>query len=364
MAERLVGKGIPAVAFHAGLDAETKRAAHARFRSGEAVVVVATIAFGMGIDRPDVRFVVHLDMPDSPEAYYQQIGRAGRDGDPAETLLLYGGQDIAQARHWLAQSAAPETQKRVMRTKLEEMIALTEAATCRTRALLACFGEDLPEPCGHCDNCLAPPLVSDATVDAQKVLSAVYRTDQVFGALHIVAVLRGDATDGVLRHGHDRLPTFGVGAGHAAPYWRGLIRQLIALGALDVDTAGHGGLFLVQDKARPILRGETPVMLREAGKRRSEVLRPERPRDGKGRRAGGAEPVRGVARMARGGGEGAANTALCDLPRHGAARHRRGATDRHRGTGADQGCRRIETAALWRRGAEYSRRGLISNNRA
>ena len=147
----------PAIAFHAGLDAETKRAAHGRFRSGEAVVVVATIAFGMGIDRPDVRFVVHLDMPDSPEAYYQQIGRAGRDGDPAETLLLYGGQDIAQARHWLAQSAAPESQKRVMRTKLEEMIALTEAATCRTRSLLACFGEDLPEPCGHCDNCAAPP---------------------------------------------------------------------------------------------------------------------------------------------------------------------------------------------------------------
>ena len=136
-------KGIPAIAFHAGLEAETKRAALTRFRSGEPVVVVATIAFGMGIDRPDVRFVVHLDMPDSPEAYYQQIGRAGRDGDPAETLLLYGGQDIAQARHWLAQSAAPETQKRVMRTKLEEMIALTEAATCRTQALLACFGEEL-----------------------------------------------------------------------------------------------------------------------------------------------------------------------------------------------------------------------------
>ena len=143
VAQRLVQKGIPAIAFHAGLDAETKRAALARFRSGEPVVVVATIAFGMGIDRPDVRFVVHLDMPDSPEAYYQQIGRAGRDGDPADTLLLYGGQDIAQARHWLAQSAAPEAQKRVMRTKLEEMIALTEAATCRTRSLLACFGEEL-----------------------------------------------------------------------------------------------------------------------------------------------------------------------------------------------------------------------------
>ena len=276
VAARLAQKGVPAIAFHAGLDPETKRAALARFRSGEAVVVVATIAFGMGIDRPDVRFIVHLDMPDSPEAYYQQIGRAGRDGDPAETLLLYGGQDIAQARHWLAQSAAPESQKRVMRTKLEEMIAFTEVATCRTRALLACFGEELTEPCGHCDNCAAPPHVVDATVEAQKVLSAVYRTGQLFGALHIVAVLRGDSTEGVLRHSHDRLPTFGVGADHPATYWRGLIRQLIALGALDVDTAGHGGLFLVQDRARPILRGETRVMLREAGTRRPEVLRSQR----------------------------------------------------------------------------------------
>jgi ATP-dependent DNA helicase RecQ len=276
VAARLVQRGVPALPFHAGLDAETKRAALARFRSGEAVVVVATIAFGMGIDRPDVRFVAHLDMPDSPEAYYQQIGRAGRDGDPAEALLLYGGQDIAQARHWLAQSAAPETQQRVMRTKLEEMIAFTETANCRTRSLLACFGEELGEPCGHCDNCAAPPRMVDATVEAQKALSAVYRTDQVFGALHIIAVLRGDTTDGVMRHGHDRLPTFGIGADHPAMYWRGLIRQLIALGALDVDTAGHGGLFLMQDKARPILRGETRVMLREEGMRRRDVLRPQR----------------------------------------------------------------------------------------
>ena len=134
--------------FHAGLDPAHKRASLTRFRSGEPVVVVATIAFGMGIDRPDVRFVVHLDMPDSPEACYQQIGRAGRDGEPAEGLLLYGGQDIAQARHWLAQSAAPDAQKHVMRAKLEEMIALTETASCRTAALLACFGETLPEPCG------------------------------------------------------------------------------------------------------------------------------------------------------------------------------------------------------------------------
>ncbi len=274
--EKLRDKSIPAVAFHAGLEPAHKRESLARFRSGEPVVVVATIAFGMGIDRPDVRFVVHLDMPDSPEAWYQQIGRAGRDGDPADTLLLYGGQDIAQARHWLAQSAAPEAQKRVTRTKLEEMIALTEAATCRTRSLLACFGEALAEPCGHCDNCATPPLMVDATVDAQKVLSAVYRTGQVFGALHIVAVLRGEQTDGVLRHAHDRLPTYGIGREHAAPYWRSLIRQLIAAGALDVDTEGHGGLFLVQDKARPILRGEGRVMLRQEGKRRPETLRPER----------------------------------------------------------------------------------------
>jgi ATP-dependent DNA helicase RecQ len=277
VAERLVSKGIPALAFHAGLDAATKRTALARFRSGEPVIVVATIAFGMGIDRPDVRFIVHLDMPDSPEAYYQQIGRAGRDGDPAETLLLYGGQDIAQARHWLAQSAAPDSQKRVMRTKLEEMIAFTEVAGCRTQALLGCFGEDLPEPCGHCDNCAAPPRMVDTTVDAQKVLSAVYRTGQMFGALHIVAVLRGEATEGVLRHAHDRLPTFGVGAGHPAPYWRAVIRQLIAHGALDIDTSGHGGLFLVDEKARPILRGQTQLVLREAAGRSPGVLRPSRP---------------------------------------------------------------------------------------
>jgi ATP-dependent DNA helicase RecQ len=274
--QKLLDRSIPAVAFHAGLAVEEKREALARFRSGEAVVVVATIAFGMGIDRPDVRFVVHLDMPDSPEAWYQQIGRAGRDGDPADTLLLYGGQDVAQARHWLAQSAAPEAQKRVMRTKLEEMIALTEAVTCRTHSLLACFGEALSEPCGHCDNCAAPPQTIDATVEAQKVLSAVYRTGQVFGAIHVIAVLRGEQTDGVLRHGHDRLPTFGVGAEHAAPFWRGLIRQLIALGALDLDTQGHGGLFLAQEKARPILRGEARVMLRHEGRRRAETLRPDR----------------------------------------------------------------------------------------
>ncbi len=278
MAAKLNEKGYPAVAFHAGLDPMVKRDSLTRFRSGEPLVVVATIAFGMGIDRPDVRFVVHLDMPDSPEAYYQQIGRAGRDGDPADTMLLFGGQDVAQARHWLAQSGAPEARKRVMRTKLEEMIALTEAVTCRTTSLLTCFGETLDRDCGHCDNCEVPPVTVDASTEAQMTLSAVYRTDQIFGAAHIVSVLRGERTEGILRHGHDRLRTFGVGAAHAATYWRGLIRQLIALRALDVDTEGHGGLFMVDEVARPILRGEVKVILRQDQPKPAKVDRSERGR--------------------------------------------------------------------------------------
>ncbi len=273
MAQRLVEKGYAALPFHAGLDPVQKRELAARFRSGEPVVMVATIAFGMGIDRPDVRFVAHLDMPDSPEAWYQQIGRAGRDGEAAETLLLYGGEDIARARHWLAQSAAPDAQKHVMRAKLEEMISLTETVSCRTAALLGCFGETLGAPCGHCDTCAAPPVTVDATEEARKLLSAVYRTRQVFGAIHLIAVLRGEKTEAVLRHGHDRLPTFGLGADHAPAYWRGLVRQLIGLGVLDIDTEGHGGLFLVSDKARPILRGEQAVMLREAGAARPRRVR-------------------------------------------------------------------------------------------
>ncbi len=263
IAQKLQEKNIQAIAFHAGLEPSEKRASLMRFRSGEPVVMVATIAFGMGIDRPDVRFVAHLDMPDSPEAYYQQIGRSGRDGDPAHTLLLYGGQDIARARHWLAQSMAPEAQKRVMRERLEAMVSLTETVACRTRSLLACFGEELPGDCGHCDNCANPVSLFDGTVPAQKLLSAVYRTGQMFGALHIVSVLRGKATDMVARHGHDKLPTFGIGAEHSEGFWRGVIRQLIAHGALRTESGEYASLALVTDKARPILRGETQMMLRQ-----------------------------------------------------------------------------------------------------
>jgi ATP-dependent DNA helicase RecQ len=272
-------KGIAAVAFHAGLPPQQKREAAARFRSGEGVVVVATIAFGMGIDRPDVRFVAHLDMPDSPEAYYQQIGRAGRDGEAADTRLLYGGEDIARARYFLQGSAAPENQKRVMRARLEAMIQLTETVACRTRALLACFGEELNENCGHCDNCTTPATVFDGTVAAQKALSAVYRTGQRFGALHVINVLTGKATEAVVKWAHDRLPTFGIGADHPEVFWRGVIRQLIAHGAIAVEMGEFSTLSLDQERARPILRGEQKIMLRHDSSTPKDRRRPAAGRD-------------------------------------------------------------------------------------
>ena len=263
MAESLIKRGLPAVAFHAGLAPEIKRAAAMRFRAGEPMVMVATIAFGMGIDRPDVRFVAHLDMPDSPESYYQQIGRAGRDGDLAETLLLYGGEDIARARYWLQTSNAPDTQKRSQRVRLEAMISLTETTACRTRSLLACFGEEFSQACGHCDNCLSPVGLFEGTVEAQKLLSAVYKTGQRFGAKHVIAVLMGEASDAILRWSHDKTSTFGIGRDRPEGFWRGVVRQLIAKGALNVDSGEYATLSLDEDKARPILRGEEQVMLRE-----------------------------------------------------------------------------------------------------
>ena len=254
-----------AVPFHARLSPIEKRAALGRFRQGEALTIVATIAFGMGIDRPDVRFVAHLDMPESPEAYYQQIGRAGRDGEPADTLLLYGAEDIARARYWLDQSQAAAAQKRVMADRLEGMIGFCETAECRTVALLACFGEEFEGPCGHCDNCTSPVGLFDGTVAAQKALSAIYRTGQRFGAVHIVSVLRGRETEATRRHGHETLPTWGVGRDESDNFWRGVIRTLLARGALARD-GEHGGLAFAPS-ARSILRGETAVMLKREEER-------------------------------------------------------------------------------------------------
>jgi ATP-dependent DNA helicase RecQ len=261
-AEWLRADGHDALCFHAGMDATAKREAHRRFSRGDAVVMAATIAFGMGIDRPDVRWVAHLDLPKSPESWYQEIGRAGRDGLPARALLLYGAGDIALARHRIEQSPAPLEQKRIERQRLDAMVAIAEAASCRRRILLRCFGEDGPESCGACDVCLNPPRLWDGTVAAQKMLSAVLRTGRRFGVGHVVDVLRGRQTDKVLQFGHDALPTFGVGKDLPDNVWRGVARQLVAQGALDVAVENHGEL-VPTEAARPILKGEATVMLRE-----------------------------------------------------------------------------------------------------
>ncbi len=257
----LRAEGHDALAFHAGMDPADKRDAHRRFARGDAVIMAATIAFGMGIDRPDVRWVAHLDLPRSPESWYQEIGRAGRDDAPAQALLLYGAGDIALARHRIAESPAPEDQKRIERARLETMVSIAEAATCRRRILLRCFGEDGPEACGACDVCRTPPLLFDGTVAAQKLLSVVLRTGRRFGVAHLVDVLRGRATPKVAQFGHDRLPTFGVGRDLSDAAWRNVARQLVALGALDVAVGNHGEL-VPTDAARPILKGEAKVMLR------------------------------------------------------------------------------------------------------
>ncbi|GBR35697.1 DNA helicase RecQ [Gluconobacter kondonii] len=261
VATMLRDKGLTALPFHAGLSAMEKRATLMRFRSGEEMVIVATIAFGMGIDRPDVRCVVHLDMPSSPEAYYQQIGRAGRDGEPSDTLLLYGGEDMARARYWLEQSAAPDHEKRVMQARLESMIALTETTGCRTQALLACFGENLAQPCGHCDNCINPVSTFDGTQAAQKVLSAIYRTGQRLGAVQLSNILRGKTNETIERNAYQHLSVFGIGKEHSEQWWRAVIRQLIARGAIRMH-GEYGSLALQSEIARPILRGEERVALR------------------------------------------------------------------------------------------------------
>jgi len=262
-AEWLRTDGHDALAFHAGMDAADKRDAHRRFARGDDVIMAATIAFGMGIDRPDVRWVAHLDLPRSPESWYQEIGRAGRDGDPARALLLFGAGDMAIARHRIAESPASDEQKRVERSRLDAMIAIAEAATCRRALLLRCFGEEPATPeCGACDICKTPPRLFDGTVAAQKMLSAVVRTGQRFGLGHVVDVLRGRLTDKVAQFAHDKLPTFGVGKDFSDSAWRGVARQLVARGVLDVAVENHGEL-VATEAARSVLRGQEAVMLRQ-----------------------------------------------------------------------------------------------------
>ena len=261
VAEELNRAGVPALAYHAGMEAGERAGAQARFVASDEGVMVATVAFGMGIDKPDVRFVAHLDLPKSLEAYYQETGRAGRDGLPAEAWMLHGPGDAAQLGRFIDESEAPDEQKRVERAKLEALIGYAEAATCRRRILLGYFGDEC-EPCGNCDICLDPPELFDGTEAAQMALSAIYRTGQRFGGGHIVDVLRGRETERVQRLRHDRLPTFGVGRERRVSEWRTILRQLTAAELVAVERLEGFSVLRLGPEARAVLRGERKVQLR------------------------------------------------------------------------------------------------------
>jgi ATP-dependent DNA helicase RecQ len=257
----LEAQGLTALPYHAGLSVEVRERNQARFLYEEGVIIVATIAFGMGIDKPNVRFVAHLNLPKSIEAYYQETGRAGRDGLAADAWMIYGLQDVITLRQMLEASEADDAHKRVERHKLDAMLGLCELTTCRRQALLAHFGDVMPEPCGNCDSCLDPPDTWNASVPAQKALSCVHRTGQRFGVNYLVEVLLGKDDERIRRFGHHRLSTFGIGRELNNNEWRGLFRQLIARGLLAVDVEGHGALRLTTG-CRPVLRGEERLMLR------------------------------------------------------------------------------------------------------
>ncbi len=266
VARWLVASGFDAMPYHAGMDAATRAANQARFLREDGVIVVATIAFGMGIDKPDVRFVAHLDLPKTIESYYQETGRAGRDGQAADAWLVHGLQDVIKLRQMLDTSEGDETHRRAARQRLNAMLGLCEITTCRRHALLHYFGEESPEHCGNCDNCLDPPQTWDATEAARMALSAALRTGQRYGVNYLIDVLRGNTSERIGSAGHNRLPTFGIGSALEVGTWRSVFRQLVARGYLRVDAAAYGAVCL-EEKARPLLRGEVSIELRREQRR-------------------------------------------------------------------------------------------------
>jgi ATP-dependent DNA helicase RecQ len=276
MAEYLENEGIRALPYHAGLDARTRSRNHERFIMEDGIVMVATIAFGMGIDKPDVRFVAHMDMPKSFEAYYQETGRAGRDGLPANAFMTYGLQDLALLRGMMGESTAPDDVRRIEHKKLEALLGYCETARCRRQVMLEYFGEQL-DPCGNCDTCLEPVEVIDGTSDTRLALSAIHRCRESFGTRHIVDVLVGKDTEKVRRFGHDKLNIFGMGGHLKDRQWQGILRQLVALGMIVVDLENHSVLRLgPRDRVMPVLKEEATVELRREPDRKPRKKKAER----------------------------------------------------------------------------------------
>lgn len=261
-ARLLSQKGYTALPYHAGLPAETRANHQDRFLREDGVIIVATIAFGMGIDKPDVRFVAHLDLPKSLEAYYQETGRAGRDGNPSTAWMVYGLQDVIKLRQMLEGSTGSDHFKRLERQKMDAMLGLCEVTACRRQALLRYFGDTLEQPCGNCDTCITPPATWDGTVAVQKALSCVFRTGQRFGVTYLIDVLRGADNERIRQTGHQSVSTFGIGTELSTAEWKSVFRQLVANGHLRADPEGYGALQLTES-CRPLLKGEEPVQLRK-----------------------------------------------------------------------------------------------------
>tara|TARA_R110002110_G_scaffold260260_1_gene475893 strand:- start:77051 stop:78841 length:1791 start_codon:yes stop_codon:yes gene_type:complete len=273
-AKLLQEKGYKALPYHAGLPQEVRRENQETFMAEDAVIMVATIAFGMGIDKPDIRYVFHMNLPGSVESYYQEIGRAGRDGEPADVHMLYGLDDIRMRRQFIAQDEGDEDHKRREHKRLDSLLAYGEAISCRRVALLTYFGENT-QACGNCDICLDPPTLIDGTKEAQMLLAAVAGTGQVFGAAHIVDVLRGSASEKILARGHDQLPVYGDGKDRPKNFWTAFIRQVVASGYLRIDVEGYGGLQLTE-KAEPLMKGEQEYAYRDIPKTKATGSRKAR----------------------------------------------------------------------------------------